>query len=315
MKNLSKNIILFILPFLIGTVLLFLIPVDKKFSYNFVKGECDNKASWIYHRIFENNDDIDIAFLGASHISCTVMDEYIENELNSFVEQGIKVANLGYCRGGRDIQFVMLKDLFQSKKPKVLVLEVMEDEPKKSHPVFPYLAESGDLWKSFIFFNQRYFTNIWKGIVVRFEQLKSIIFQTDNMQFNVVSDYGYLHSKQIASAEDLAQNKINWQERNSKSKTELLRNVELNYSKHYLQKIIKLAGQNNCKIMFLYLPESGSGLKTPLLTGYYKKFGELILLPDSIISNQLNWKDATHFNDMGAKKASEFIVNELESNY
>jgi hypothetical protein len=135
------------------------------------------------------------------------------------------------------------------------------------------------------------------------------------MKFNVVSDYGYLHSKQIASAEDLAQNKINWQERNSKSKTELLRNVELNYSKHYLQKIIKLAGQNNCKIMFLYLPESGSGLKTPLLTGYYKKFGELILLPDSIISNQLNWKDATHFNDMGAKKASEFIVNELESNY
>jgi hypothetical protein len=102
---------------------------------------------------------------------------YLENELSAITGQKIKVANLGYCRRGRDIQFVMLKDLFQQKKPKILVIEVAEDEPKKSHPVFPYLAESNDLWGSFVFFNQRYFLNIWKGIVVRFEYLKHRLFR------------------------------------------------------------------------------------------------------------------------------------------
>ena len=302
-----------IFPLLIGTIVLFFIPVNKKFSYVFVKGECDNKASWIYYRIFEDERQIDIAFSGASQTSCAIMDETIEKLLGT-TEKELKVANLGYCRRGRDIQYVMLKELFRYKKPSVLVIEVAEDEPKKSHPVFPYLAESGDLWGSFVFFNQRYFSNIWKGVVVRFEQLKSIVFQVDDIEYNSVSDFGYLPSTQIANVEDFAQNKADWQERNSKLKPVLLRNMELKYSKHYVNKIAKLARNNNCKVLFLYLPESGSEIKNPLLKNFYTEYGELIVLPDSITSNHSNWKDATHFNDMGAKEASDFILRKLKTN-
>ena len=311
MKKLSKNIILFFLPFLIGIVVLFLIPVNKKFSFNFVKGECDNKASWIYHRIFEDERPIDIAFTGASQTSCAVMDKYLEKELSDSSGRNITVANLGYCRRGRDLQYIMLKELFRHKKPLVLVIEVAEDEPKKSHPVFPYLAESGDLWGSLVFFNQRYFWNIWKGSAVRFERLKSTVFKNDYQNNIDNADFGYMPSTQIATTEDFAQNQTNWQERYSKSNPAQLRNMELNYSKHYLEKIVTLARNNNCKVMFLYLPESGSYIQTPLLAEYYKDFGELFLLPASIISNHSNWKDATHFNNSGAEKASEFIVNKL----
>lgn len=132
MKKLSKNIILFFLPFLIGVVVLFLIPVNKKFSFNFVKGECDNKASWIYHRIFEDERPIDIAFMGASQTGCAIMDKTIEKLLSDSLGRNINVANLGYCRRGRDIQYVMLKELFRHKKPSILVIEVAEDEPKKA---------------------------------------------------------------------------------------------------------------------------------------------------------------------------------------
>ncbi len=291
--------------------MLFFIPINKKFSYNFVKGECDNKASWIYHRIFEDERQIDIAFSGASQTSCAIMDEAIEIELTKQLGKNMKVVNLGYCRRGRDIQYVMLKELFRHKKPSVLIIEVAEDEPKKSHPVFPYLAENGDLLGSLIFINQRYFTNIWKGIVVRFEQLKSIVFQADDIEYNAVSDFGYIPSTQIADAGDLSQNKADWQKRNSKSKPGLFRKMELNYSKYYLQKIVKFAKKHNCEVMFLYLPESGSGMKNPLLKIFYTEFGNLIVLPGSITSDHSNWKDATHFNDTGAKKASEFIVQEI----
>lgn len=300
------------LPVVAGAALLFLIQVDKNFSYHFVKGECDNKAAWIYHRVFEQPENIDIVFSGASQTSCGVMDELIENEISATTGQEIKVANLGYCRRGRDIQFVMLKDLFQQKKPKILVLEVAEDEPKKSHPVFPYLAESGDLWGSFVFFNQRYFLNIWKGIVVRFEYLKHRLFSDKSLNTSYqTGKSGYHPSDQIAEPEILQKNKADWTNRFSKSKSELIRKIELNYSKHYLEKIVELARQNNCEVVFLYLPESGSNLKYPLLKDYYQSFGKLIVLPDSILTNTQNWKDATHFNDSGAVKVSEFIVSEI----
>lgn len=315
MKKLAKNIILFFFPFLIGIAILFYIPVNKKFSYNFVKGECDNKASWIYHRIFEDDKQIDIAFTGASQTSCAIIDDTIEKELTKLSGKNIKVANLGYCRRGRDIQYVMLKDLFEHKKPSILIIEVSEDEPKKSHPVFPYLAENNDLFRTYIIFNQRYFSNLWKGTAVRFEFIKSKLFKIDYRNNIDKSDFGYITSNQKATSADLFQNQVNWQERNSKFKPALLQRIELNYSKHYIKQIVQLAQNNNCKVQFLYLPESGSGMKTPLLKDFYTRFGELIILPDSIISNQLNWKDATHFNDTGAKKATDFIVHKLVSNY
>ncbi|TNF39435.1 MAG: hypothetical protein EP310_10590 [Bacteroidetes bacterium] len=312
MRKLAINIVLFLLPFLAGVIFLFLIPVNKKFNYHFVKGECDNRAAWIYQRIFEQPENIDIVFSGASQTSCGVMDEFIENEISAITGQEIKVANLGYCRRGRDIQYVMLKDLFQLKKPKVLVIEVAEDEPKKSHPVFPYLAESGDLWGSFVFLNQRFPANIWKGVIVRFEYLKNLMFQDNSLNDNRNTEkYGYMPSEQIASADVLQKNKADWENRLSKPKPELIRNIELNYSKHYLKKIVELARQNNCEVMFLYLPESGSNLKFPLLKDYYESLGKLIVLPDFILTDTQNWKDATHFNDSGALESSEFIANQL----
>ena len=311
MNQFTKNIIRFIVPFLIGITALFLIPVNKNFSYHFVKGECDDKASWIYHRIFEQEKNIDIAFTGASQTSCAIMDELIEKELTKIKGKTTNVANLGYCRRGRDIQYVMLKELFRHKKPSVLVIEVAEDEPKKSHPVFPYLAESNDLWGSFVFFNQRFFLNIWKGIAVRFEYLKFRLFQNEYKIIQTQPGFGYIPSTQTAPPEVIRQNEIDWQNRLSKTKPAIIRNVELNYSKHYIKKIASLANKNNCKIIFLYLPESGSGMKTPLLKDYYKDLGELIILPDSIISKHSNWKDATHFNDLGAALTSDFIVSKL----
>jgi hypothetical protein len=279
MKKLATNIIFFILPVLAGTVLLFLIPVDKNFNYHFVKGECDNKAAWIYHRVFEQPENIDIVFSGASQTSCGIMDELIENEISAITGQKIKVANLGYCRRGRDIQFAMLKDMFQQKKPKILVLEVAEDEPKKSHPVFPYLAESNDLWGSFVFYNQRYFLNIWKGIVVRFEYIKYRLFPDKILNNSRITEkFGYLPSDQVAEPKILEKNKVDWTKRISKSKPDFFRKVELNYSKHYLEKIVELARQNYCEVVFLYLPESGSNLKYPLLKDYYESLGKLLIL-------------------------------------
>lgn len=310
MRKLIQHTILFLLPILTGIVLLFVLPLNKKFAYNFVKGECNNKASWIYWRIFENTKDIDIAFSGASHTACAIMDKHINDELVTKTGKQLNVANLGYCRAGRDIQYVMLKDLFEHKKPKILVIDVTEDEPKKSHPVFPYLANTKDLFGSAVLFNQRYFQALFKGLIVRFEQLRSRIFATTVPSKNY-SDNSYRPTARIASPDIMLQNKRAWERRLNKKHAHFMREFELNYSKHYLLKIAKLAKSNNCQIIFLYLPESGSKLSTPLLNDFYSKLGPVILPQRSTITNSNNWMDATHFNDSGAKEISDYLVDKL----
>lgn len=308
MKKFVLNIAFFLIPFLVGVILLFMIPIDKKFSYQFVKGECSNIASWIYFRTHENPKSIDIAFSGASHFACGIMDELIENEINKNQDQPLKVANLGYCRGGRDVQYVMLKDIFKYKKPKILFIEVSEDEPRKSHPVFPFLAETDDLFGSFVFFNQRYLKSLWNGLIMRFEFLKFRLLHKTYFTPDNATDFGYLNSDQIASQEEMESNKRAWKNRLNRPKSEVIRDIELNYSKRYLEKIVHLANDYNCKVLFFYLPESGSALKEPLNKKFYESLAQLIILPDTIINKPANWKDPMHFNDSGAKETSQYIV-------
>jgi len=269
----------------------------------------------MYHRIFEDERPVNIVFSGASQTGNAIQDKLISAELSKIKDRRIEAVNYGFCRRGRDIQYVMLKDLFSRKHPEILVVEVPEDEPKKSHPVFPYLAESGDLFSSFVFFNQRYFISIWKGIVVRFESLRSRIWH-DQVSFptDPHSEFAYRSSSQVVTDKVLEKNRKDWGKRLSKSKPPFLRKIELNYSKHYIEKIIALANTNNCRVIFLYLPESGSNLKQPMLLNYYQRYGDVIILPKDLIMDKSNWKDATHFNDSGASKASEHVVSYL-TNY
>jgi hypothetical protein len=298
---------------LILLIILLFVQPEKKFAYTFVKGECDNKAAWIYQRIFENQERIVIAFTGASQTSCAIMDELVEKQLDSTLNSDLKVVSLGYCRRGRDIQFAMLKDLFSQKRPKILVIEITENEPAKSHPVFPYLAESKDVLGSLVFFNQRFLSNIYKALVVRFEYCKQLAFGNKTEKPCTNSNFGYIPSNQIVTIEELSRNKETWKKKLTNPKPALISKIENKYPLHYLEKMVKLAKMNHCDVVFLYLPEYGSGLKEPENIGIYRNIAPVILLPDSIIQNKTNWKDPMHFNDSGAKQASDFIVGELAS--
>lgn len=313
MRKFLFNITIFSAPLLVLLIILLFVQPEKKFAYTFVKGECDNKATWIYQRVFENQERIDIAFTGASQTSCAIMDELVEKQLDSTLNSDLKVASLGYCRRGRDIQFAMLKDLFSQKRPKILVIEITENEPSKSHPVFPYLAESKDVLGSLVFFNQRFLSNIYKALVVRFEYCKQLAFGNKTKKPGANSNFGYIPSNQIVTIEELSRNQETWNKKRTNPKSALVSKIENKYPLHYLEKMVKLAKSNHCDLVFLYLPEFGSHLKKPENIKFYSDIAPVIFLPDSIIQNKTNWKDPMHFNDAGAKQASDFIAGELAS--
>jgi hypothetical protein len=205
----------------------------------------------------------------------------------------------------------MLKDLFSHKKPKLLVIEITENEPAKSHPVFPYLAESNDVLGSLVFFNQRFISGIYKALVVRFEYCKHCFFGVQAEKPSAISNFGYISSSQIVNIDELNRNQQTWKKRLSSQRPALIAKIENKYPLHYLKKIVKLANTNHCEVVFLYLPEFGSRLKEPENIGIYRNIAPVIFLPDSIIQNKTYWKDPMHFNDSGAKQASDFIAGDL----
>lgn len=301
----------FCFPLLAGVALLFSVNPDKQFTYRFVKGECSNRASWIYDRIFLAEKELDILFLGASQTAATVDDAFIEKWLTESAGRPLSVVNMGYCRGGRDIQYVMLKDVYVHKKPGLLVIEVTEEEPKKSHPVFPYLAEGRDLFGSAVFFNQRYPQALWKGLVIRFEYVKRLIFRSPAEAGSHSADHGFFPSEATADEAVLSQNRSTWTNRLARRKSLLLRNMETRYSRHYLEKMVSMAEANRSKVIFLYMRESGSGLQEPVMADYYRSIAPVLILPDSVFANPANWSDAMHLNTSGAALASEFIAEQL----
>lgn len=311
MRKFILSILFFLIPVLLGIIILFTLKVDKNFSYRYVQGECSNKAGWIYDRLYSSDKKTEVVFVGASQTSCAIMDQFVESELKNLMGKNLKVANLGYCRGGRDVQFLILKEVFRKKKPELVVIEVTEDEPKKSHPVFPYLAETGDLFGSFKFLNQRFFSGLWKGLNIRLEFVKWKIFKDTLFIPDSTVEFSYLPSDLMVNEEDIHENKKNWDKRLKKDKSEFQSQIETRYSKHYVEKMVNLAKANHCEFVFLYLHESGNDLKTPKYYKDYLQKSEVILLPDSIYQNHKNWMDVTHFNDRGAKLASTHIAKTI----
>lgn len=308
MKCLLFKIWLFFgLAFLAG-IILFLCPYSSEFSRHYIKDDCYNHGAWIFDRITHNATPTDIAFIGSSH----TIHAFQEKEIEQIFENQYHVANFGYCRFGRNLEFVFIKELLKYKSPRLLVIEVHEDEPKNSHDIYPYLAGTTDLLSTPTLVNRDYFADVFTGLSARMEQFKSNYIFFEKYPAPDLNPYGYGESDRIAPAEELKLNEQVWSKRLKNRLNAQFENIQLKYPLAYLNKSLGLAKAKNIQVIYVYLPEYGSGLKEPLRMKEYEKTGEVLILPDSILKNTGNWMDATHFNNKGAKLVSIWMAQKLK---
>ena len=118
MRRFIKNIALFSIPFWAFVVYLLSAPYSKEYAYQQIQKDC-RSGSWIHQRLFENEQEIDLAFVGTSRTMCGVQDVEIEKLLASQYGRNLKVANLGVCRNGMNLHYLISRDLFQQKKAQI----------------------------------------------------------------------------------------------------------------------------------------------------------------------------------------------------
>lgn len=88
------------------------LPYPRSQAYGSLPEDCYGHGPWLYHRLFEDPRPIDVAFLGSSRTLRAVHEEQVFPAVDSPV-----VANLGYCRLGRNLHWVIASDLMDTKPP------------------------------------------------------------------------------------------------------------------------------------------------------------------------------------------------------
>lgn len=308
MKRLLLKLILFFILLLIPVVILFKAPYEEEFVWHFIEGDCYNHGAWIFDRICRNPTPIDIAFIGSSH----TIHAFQEKKMEELLASSDHLTNLGYCRAGRNFEYALLKMLLKYKTPKMVVIEVNEDEAKNSHEIFAYISSSGDVLTTPTLVNRDYFLDVYHAAQARIEYFKARYIFKKATPAPDPTLYGYGEADRKALKEELEQNVNAWAKRLKRTEYPSIRKIQMKYPFSYLSKMIQLLNDKHIPIAFVYLPESGSKLQSPRYASYYQNLGTLFIPPSTIFADCDNWMDATHFNDKGSAIFSEWMARQLK---
>ncbi len=291
--------------FLIGCLIclgsLLFIDDDKNYRFSNTNGDAI-KTRWIYNILNKPDYDVDIAFIGASFIWQSIIPSVIEEKLK------LKVVNLALPYAGRDLDYLIAKEVINKKKPKVIVLQLRYTEGRSPHKLFCELADINDLFEQPLFPYLSPVSNISCYLRRQFSIFSKSLISSKNLYFEDVYDkYKGFKSVQSIADKSYLENQVGIY-----PKTYLPQKysfIEYYYPNYYLNKIINLARNNNVKLYFIYLPDYRDNRK--LIINDPINPNNVIQLPEEIIDNPNLRSDSSHFNIYGSKVISEYIFNKV----
>jgi hypothetical protein len=198
------------------------------------------------------------------------------------------------------------------KKPKVLFLEVREDENRYSHPIFPYIANANDIFLATPFFNRDLLRDYFDSFLFRLKLLKTQYFRKDSIVPFRTDDFGFMGSKDTASGTVLDKIKQEHSEPRA-GLSSLARDFYMTYPRIYLKRLSQLCIENHIRLNFIYLPEYCPNINEPLELKTYRKYGDILIPPHEIFEDPDNWGDEAHLNQAGARKLSEWVADQIRN--
>jgi hypothetical protein len=302
------------------------LPHSRYIRFQDVRVEAYARLGWIYERIHFDNTPIDIAFVGTSHTLNGIDAEAVADKMskvsNRFGAGRVHATNLAIPGYGRNLHWLIVRELLENRRVGTLVLEIFENETRKPHPLFVYAAEVSDVIGAPVLINLNYFYDIarlpfrqislaakslWPeqfGLKSHFNPSRYDGETVDNTRFVQVNGQRLSpYRDQRFDPEKL--DRIAESRREQKNLSILgrpLKSFEYRLPRYYVSKIIQLSEQKGVPIKFLYLPGYGWPQR-PYDTSLYEGHGDLITVND-ILAKKENWSDMDHLNVFGAAELS-----------
>lgn len=314
-------------------IVLVLLPHDPYIRFQQFSRESVHylRAQWIYERIHFDGTPIDIAFIGTSHTQSGIDTEVIETSLRSLGKES-RAVNFAIPHLGRDLEYLVARELLENRQIKTLVIEVQQIEARAPHPGFQRLASVADMLEAPLVINTGAIENLLRTPLREVELFKRSIFPEKfglNNAF-VNAKYEGPHFNDTYQLHGFSQPRTSVRPKNhflpelKKIHLELQNKRQLadyfetkmidhnplyRYNNIYLKKIVDLAKSRSVHVVFLYLPFIDAPPK-PEHAAWLETMGS-ILVPEDIIADASLWQNADHLNVFGARALSSWIAYAL----
>ena len=310
-----------------------LLPHSRYVQFTSLHDSSVVKTGWIYERIHFDSTPIDVVFIGTSHTVFGVNSIQMEQAYTAATGQSLHVVNFGMQHLGRDLAYLLAREVIETRSPRLLVIEVPDDEPRSLHPAFYELATSRELLSAPIVINTSYLPDLarlpfrqvslfarsiepaWFGVRLAFDPARYRGPNWDDTyEERGSADYPVLHPVprlQTRTPAELEQERAHY-ERMVDGKLSLpgfLRPLEHRANLVYLQRIVDLAQRLGVEVHLLYLP-SYQAPASPRFASFYSRFGPL-WYPEAIYGDASNWLDVNHLNYNGASALSHWLGNSI----
>jgi hypothetical protein len=335
MRRLSRPLPFLALTLMValaGSIACCFLPHDRYILFQTVAAESDYSfpLKWIYERIYDDPTAIDIAFVGTSHTQSGVNSAVVESTLRAHGDPA-HVVNFALPFLGRDLEYLIVKELLTTRTIRQLVIELQESEPIYPHPAFQRLADPADILSAPMLLNTGYLLNL---VTLPQRQVSLFARSCFPSLFGLhpafaPADYAgphwddtyAMHTRQgfdnprtavhppaffdpyvlnlrRAAAENQAL--ARWLEF-----LPFRHNLLYRYNWHYLEAMIALAQQHKVGIVFLYLP-SFNGPDSPDDVAAFSRLAP-VLVPRQALENAALWQNVGHFNAAGAEELSRWL--------
>ncbi len=101
---------------------------------------------YMRQQIFEEKSDLDVVFFGTSSVIYGVNTPYVQEQLSARLGRQARVITLGSFLEGEDRTYLVLRDLLQRRRVKMLVLKVVGDDAWQKEPNFASIYDAPNPW-------------------------------------------------------------------------------------------------------------------------------------------------------------------------
>ncbi len=289
-----------------------LLPSARDGRYAALTGDARQLAD-TYRRINHDPKPIDIAFIGSSHTLNGIDDRSIEAGLAK-AGRKLDVANLAVRWPGRDLELLMVKQLFAAKTPKLLVIELDQHEEPAGHRLLPYVADLRDLFCCKWYLDYDFPNAMLTFLRRQVRDAARAVWSGPAPASPAGQDFGWvpLHEEWTPEQAALSRRKARSDGVPGSLKMRFM-NAVAPFGLDAVGRMAELARAHGAQVAFLYLPARHYLTDGPELSqaAFYRALGPVLPVPRAVAADDGAWANWSHLNATGAARLVPCMVDAL----
>ncbi len=314
------------LALLVGAVMT---PHDPYYRWQELQTQFSRKGDWIYERLHFDPTRLDIALVGTSRTANGFSGPEVERAYCVATGRRVRVANFGYAGTGRNIEYVIAKEVVRTKHPALVLAELNEVELRRQHESFIVVAEPLDVLTAPPIINALYVADIGRLPGRQLSLFVKTLFKTPNVRpsFDPAAYEGpdmdrsqalkmldgTLRSRFVRVPEKVLEKDLRARRRDQSDirLPKPLQPLEHHVARHYLRAIERLVAAGGGSLQYVFIPAYKEPTLPPRVLNQLAIDGAVIDLGGAIAFEKEKWRDATHTNAWGSLEQSRRLGGEL----